>query len=72
MSIEIKTEVAGVVFEILAERGARVSAGETILIMESMKMEIAVDSTAEGVLAELCVAVGDVVAVGHVLARIKG
>jgi acetyl-CoA carboxylase biotin carboxyl carrier protein len=71
VSIEIKTQIAGVVFEILVEQGARVSAGETILVIESMKMEIPVDSTGEGVLAELCVSADDVVAVGQVLARIK-
>jgi len=71
VSIEIKTEIGGVVFEILVEQGTRVSAGETILMIESMKMEIPIDSTGEGVLAELCVSAGDVVAVGQVLARIK-
>lgn len=71
MSTEIKAEIAGIVFEILVEQGARISAGGTILVIESMKMEIPVDSTSEGVVAELCVSAGDVVAVGQVLARIK-
>jgi acetyl-CoA carboxylase biotin carboxyl carrier protein len=71
VSIDIKTEIGGVVFEILVEQGTRVSAGETILMFESMKMEIPIDSTGEGILAELCVSAGDVVAVGQVLARIK-
>jgi acetyl-CoA carboxylase biotin carboxyl carrier protein len=72
VSIEIKAEIAGIVFEILAEQGARVASGETILVIESMKMEIPVDSRSDGVLAELCVSAGDVVGVGQVLARIKG
>ena len=71
VSTEIKAEIAGIVFEILVEQGARISAGGTILVIESMKMEIPVDSTGEGVVAELCVSAGDVVAVGQVLARIK-
>ncbi|MBN8992106.1 MAG: acetyl-CoA carboxylase biotin carboxyl carrier protein subunit [Rhizobiales bacterium] len=71
MSTEIKAEIAGIVFEILVEQGARISAGGTILVIESMKMEIPVDSPGEGVVAELCVSAGDVVAVGQVLARIK-
>lgn len=72
MSIEIKAKIAGIVFEILVEQGVRVSTGEAILVIESMKMEIPVDSTGEGVLAELCVSAGEVVSVGQVLARIEG
>lgn len=72
MTVELKSEVAGTVFEIVARAGDTVAAGDTILVIESMKMELPVDSSVGGTVADLCVAVGDVVATGQVLARIKG
>ena len=40
--IEAKTEVTGAVWKIVTEVGQKVEAGETIMIIESMKMEIPV------------------------------
>jgi len=57
---KIRTEVAGTVWKIVAAKGASLAAGETILIMESMKMEIPIEAPRAGTLAELLVAEGDV------------
>lgn len=71
MTIEIKSEVAGTVFELVVQAGDRVSAGDTLLVMESMKMEIPIESSAAGTVAALLVDVGDVVASGQILARLE-
>jgi len=59
-SARITTEVAGTVWKIVAKQGATLAAGDVILIMESMKMEIPIEAPRAGVLAELLVAEGDV------------
>jgi acetyl-CoA carboxylase biotin carboxyl carrier protein len=38
--IEVKTEVAGIVWKIVAGAGDAVSEDDTVIILESMKMEI--------------------------------
>lgn len=48
--------MAGTVKEILVGVGERVNAGAEIVIIESMKMEIPVESPASGVVAEIVVA----------------
>jgi acetyl-CoA carboxylase biotin carboxyl carrier protein len=40
--VEAKSEVAGSVWKIVTEVGQKVEAGDTIMIVESMKMEIPV------------------------------
>ncbi|WP_053366099.1 biotin/lipoyl-binding carrier protein [Bacillus sp. FJAT-27245] len=68
---EIVSSMAGTVFNILASAGDEVAEGQTILILESMKMEIPVESTGSGKIAELRVAVGDFVNEGDVLATLE-
>ena len=64
----IESQVTGTVWKVERQAGANVADGETILIIESMKMEIPVDAPAAGVLHELLVAEGDAVTEGQVLA----
>lgn len=69
MSINrIESQVTGTVWKVERQTGATLADGETILIIESMKMEIPVDAPAAGVLHELLVAEGDAVTEGQVLA----
>ncbi|WP_316568420.1 biotin/lipoyl-binding carrier protein [Neobacillus sp. YIM B06451] len=68
---EIVSSMAGTVFNILASAGDEVTEGQTILILESMKMEIPVESTGSGKIAEIRVAVGDFVNEGDVLATLE-
>jgi pyruvate carboxylase subunit B len=62
----------GAVFKQLVKKGDRVRAGEAILILEAMKMEMEVASPVDGQVSEISVSVGDQVATGQVLARITG
>lgn len=66
---KIRTEVAGTVWKIVASTGAALAAGEAILIMESMKMEIPVEAPRAGTLIELLVAEGDVLKEDGVIAH---
>lgn len=66
---KIRTEVAGTVWKIVACTGAALAAGEAILIMESMKMEIPVEAPRAGTLIELLVAEGDVLKEDDVIAH---
>ena len=65
---KIRTEVAGTVWKIVAAKGATLAADETILIMESMKMEIPIEAPHAGTLTELLVAEGDVLKEDDVVA----
>jgi len=64
----IESQVSGTVWKVERQPGASLAEGETILIIESMKMEIPVDAPAAGTLRELLVGEGDTVAEGQVLA----
>ena len=64
----IESQVSGTVWKVERQAGAAVADGDTILIIESMKMEIPLDAPAAGTVHELLVAEGDTVAEGQVLA----
>lgn len=66
--IEAKTEVTGAVWKIVTEVGQRVEAGETIMIIESMKMEIPVMSEESGVIQKFLVEEKTPVSEGQVVA----
>ncbi|MEM7079985.1 MAG: sodium-extruding oxaloacetate decarboxylase subunit alpha [Pseudomonadota bacterium] len=59
--------LAGNVFKVLVKTGQHVAAGETVLILEAMKMETEVSAPRDGVIASVDVAVGDSVSVGETL-----
>lgn len=65
--IKIRTEVTGAVWKIMAASGARLGAGETIMIVESMKMEIPVIAPSAGTVVEIRVAPDDKVQEGDVV-----
>jgi acetyl-CoA carboxylase biotin carboxyl carrier protein len=64
----IESQVSGTVWKVERQPGAAVADGDTILIIESMKMEIPLDAPAAGTVHELLVGEGDTVAEGQVLA----
>ncbi|GLB61214.1 biotin/lipoyl-containing protein [Cytobacillus sp. NCCP-133] len=57
----ITSSMAGTVLNILVEAGQEVAAGQEVLMLESMKMEIPVESDASGKVSEVKVNVGDFV-----------
>jgi pyruvate carboxylase subunit A/propionyl-CoA carboxylase alpha chain len=61
----------GAVTRIGAQVGETVSAGQPVVWMEAMKMEHSVTAPADGVIAEIAVAVGHQVELGDVLARVE-
>jgi acetyl-CoA carboxylase biotin carboxyl carrier protein len=58
----VYSEVTGTVWKIEAPVGTAVAEGDTIVIVESMKMEIPVCATAAGVVKEIHVAEGEAIA----------
>ena len=61
----------GQVLLVPASVGEEVQAGDTLVVLESMKMELAMTAPVAGLVAELSVAVGDKVVVDQPLARIE-
>ena len=70
MSEEVLAEMVANVWKVVVNQGDDVSEGDTICILESMKMEIPVEATASGKVAELNVTEGGVVQEGDVIAVI--
>jgi acetyl-CoA carboxylase biotin carboxyl carrier protein len=68
---EIRAEMVANVWKVVATEGDTVSDGDTLVILESMKMEIPVLAEGSGTLAKLAVAEGDVVQEGDVIAVIQ-
>ena len=69
---EVRSQMPGAVYKQLVHVGDLVRAGEAILILEAMKMEMEVASPVDGTIEEVRFAVGDQVATGQVLATITG
>ena len=70
MAQEICAEMVANVWKVVAAEGDSLAIGDTIVILESMKMEIPVTAEVTGTLNELRVAEGDVVQEGDVIAVI--
>lgn len=62
--------MAGTVVKWLVEPGARVAAGQPVIVLEAMKMETQVAAHRDGTMTELRAEAGGVVAAGAVLALI--
>lgn len=67
----ITAPMAGIVTKILRKVGEKVKAGETIVIIEAMKMENPIAAPEDGEIAEIVVREGDKVASGNVLVYLK-
>ncbi|MDP4170952.1 MAG: biotin/lipoyl-containing protein [Bacillota bacterium] len=64
---EIISTMAGTVLNVLVSEGDNVAIGQEVIVLESMKMEIPIESTDEGSVKELKVNIGDFVNEGDVL-----
>ena len=69
--MKIEAGAAGKVFKIEANVGATVKKGDTVIILEAMKMEIPMVAPQDGTVASVDVAVGDSVEAGTVLATLN-
>jgi acetyl-CoA carboxylase biotin carboxyl carrier protein len=70
MAEEIRAEMVANVWKIVVAPGDQVEDGDTLVILESMKMEIPVVSEVSGTVAEIAVNEGDVVQEGDLIARV--
>jgi len=66
-TVAVQAEMVANVLQVYAEVGARVEVGDTVLLLESMKMEIPVVSEVTGTVIALNVDPGDVVQEGDAL-----
>ena len=67
---EVRAEMVANVWKVVAAEGDQVEDGDTLVILESMKMEIPVLAEESGTLTRLHVAEGDVVQEGDLIAVI--
>ena len=66
----VKAPLPGVVAKILVSVGQAVKKGETVLVLEAMKMENNITAEADGKITGICVASGDSVMEGTTLVTI--
>jgi len=68
---EVRAEMVANVWKVVATEGDQVEDGDTLVILESMKMEIPVLAEGAGTLAKLHVSEGEVVQEGDLIATIS-
>lgn len=71
MAEEIRAEMVANVWKVVATAGDQVADGDTLVILESMKMEIPVVAESAGTVGQLAVNEGDVVQEGDLIAVIE-
>ena len=71
LTLEIKANITGVVFQVPVAVGDRVNRGDPIVILESMKMEIPVEAPRDGVVREIHVHEGATVQEGDIIAWLE-
>ncbi len=64
--IEVRSEMTGTVWKVLVKPGDKVSEDDSLLIIESMKMEIPLTSPEDAVIKEIDFAEGESIAEGEV------
>lgn len=68
---ELTAQMPGQVTAVQVANGDSVTAGQTLVVLEAMKMEIRVSAPADGMVKAVHVAVGDVVERGQVLVELE-
>lgn len=71
MPEDVVAEIVATVLEVRVAGGQSVDVGDTLVLLESMKMEIPVVAEDAGVLDEVKVAVDDVIQAGDIIATYK-
>ncbi len=68
MAEDVKAHITGVVFQITSKVGDSLAAGDSVIVLESMKMEIPVEAPRAGKVKEIKVAEGQTVQEGDTVA----
>ena len=68
---QVEAHITGTVWKIEVKVGQKVSAGDTLVILESMKMEMPVEAEDEGTVKEILVEEGQSVSEGDVLVVVE-
>ena len=68
MAEDVVADIVASVLEVRVAAGEQIEVGDTLVLLESMKMEIPVLAEEPGTLAEVKVEVGDVIQAGDVIA----
>jgi acetyl-CoA carboxylase biotin carboxyl carrier protein len=68
---DVEAHITGTVWRIECQVGDRVEEGDTLVILESMKMEMPVEAETVGVVAEILCAEGQAVSEGDALVLIE-
>jgi acetyl-CoA carboxylase biotin carboxyl carrier protein len=71
MPEEVKAHITGVVFQIASQPGDKLQAGDPVIVLESMKMEIPVEAPRAGVVKEISVQEGQTVQEGDTVAVLE-
>lgn len=71
MPEQIIADLAANVWKVLVTEGSTVAAGDTLAILESMKMEIPVETDTAGTVTKLAISEGDVLEEGALIAEIS-
>jgi acetyl-CoA carboxylase biotin carboxyl carrier protein len=70
VATDVKAHITGTVWKIEAKPGAKVNEGDTVIILESMKMEMPVEAPQAGKVEKIACAEGQAVNEGDVLLTI--
>jgi urea carboxylase len=69
--VSVRSAIAGMVWKCVAEAGQQVEAGQPVVVLESMKMEFAVEAPCSGTVEHIYVTAGSKVDCGQMIACIK-
>jgi len=70
-SVKINAPLPGLVVKIDVEVGQKISAGDVLIVLEAMKMEIEVKAPSAGTVSKIAVTKGSQVDAGHFLVEIS-
>jgi acetyl-CoA carboxylase biotin carboxyl carrier protein len=71
MATEVRADIAANVWKVVVAEGDTVEAGDTLVILESMKMEIPIETDAAGTVTRVAVAEGASVQEGDLIALVE-
>ena len=71
MAEDVRAEIVASVLEVVVHEGDQIGEGDTLVLLESMKMEIPVLAEVAGTISKVSVSVGDVIQAGDLIAVIS-